>query len=273
MADIALQTQAAADGLISVVQSVMQETNYANEALAAAGVAVRFDTTSGMFAKGNATTEAESKVWGIALNKAGIRRAVTVIRYGIVDGFDLSALDYGAPIYLSDTDGLLADASGTVDVLIGHVMPRTGVPLGTAFDKVLFVDCTGHDASALDIMTFSDDLMAASVDEWVWVAPRACVLTGIDEIHSVIGGSGAVVTPRKVTAAGTAAPGDAAGATVKELTTAAIGLETTINVSQAPTLTATLADRVFAAGDKLAHNFAGTLTGLVGKVTYTFKAL
>jgi hypothetical protein len=110
------------------------------------------------------------------------------------------------------------------------------------------------------------DLMAASVDKWVFVADRAYQVIGFKEVHSVVGGSGAVVRPRKVTAAGTAAPGDAAGATVKELTTADIDLTATVNVVQTPTVSATAADMLLAAGDKIGLNLGGTLTGLVGQL-------
>jgi len=121
--------------------------------------------------------------------------------------------------------------------------------------------------------TITTELLAASVDKWVYVANQPCKVVAIREVHSVVGGSGAVVTPRKVTAAGTAAPGDAAGATVIELTAAAIGLETTINVSQTAGLSATAADLLLAVGDKIGLNFAGTLTGLVGSLSIELQPI
>ena len=54
---------------------------------------------------------------------------------------------------------------------------------------------------------------------------------------------------------------------ITELTTAAIDLTATANVAQTPTLTATDADRLLAAGDKVGLDYSGTLTGLVGKLT------
>ncbi len=118
-----------------------------------------------------------------------------------------------------------------------------------------------------DEFAITAELLAASVDKWVFVADRAYQVVGVREVHSVIGGASAVVRPRKVTAAGTAAPGAAAGATVKELTTADIGLETAIDVTQTATLSATGADLLLAVGDKIGLNFGGTLTGLVGQLT------
>jgi len=100
---------------------------------------------------------------------------------------------------------------------------------------------------------------------------RAYAVVLIEEIHSVVGGSGAVVRPRKVTAAGTDAPGAAAGATVKELTAADIDLTTTIDTAQTPALSATGADLLLADGDKIGLNLGGTLTGLVGQLVITLE--
>lgn len=126
---------------------------------------------------------------------------------------------------------------------------------------------TGHGNS----FTVRRDLTASSVDEWVWIAPERCKLIGISEVHSVVGGALAAVRPRKVTAVTT--PGAAAGATVLELTTANIDLTATVNTPQEPALSATPSDLRFAAGDLLAHDFSGTLTGLVGMVEYRFLRL
>jgi hypothetical protein len=69
---------------------------------------------------------------------------------------------------------------------------------------------------------------------------------------------------RKHTAAGTGAPGAAAGATVKELLTAAFDLKSAANTKVAGTLTATSADRNLAVDDKIGLNFIGVLTTLDG---------
>jgi hypothetical protein len=116
------------------------------------------------------------------------------------------------------------------------------------------------------------DLTEASVDEHVFVAFRKCKLLGIKEIHSVVGSTNAAVQPRKITADATA-PGASAGATVLELTTAGIDLTATADTIQTPTLATTPSTLVFAEGDKLAHDFSGTLTGLVGMIEYHFLAM
>jgi hypothetical protein len=112
--------------------------------------------------------------------------------------------------------------------------------------------------------TIDTELLAASVDKWIWIAPFACKVVSVREVHSVVGGASAAVRPRKVT--DTSAPGAAASTTVKELS-AAIDLTATINTVVAPTVTATTADITLAAGDKIGLDFSGTLTGLVGALT------
>jgi hypothetical protein len=124
----------------------------------------------------------------------------------------------------------------------------------------------GHDFSV------RVDLTATAVDTNVWIAHRRCKLLGIRELHSVVGGAAAAVRPRKITADATA-PGAAAGATVKELTTANIDLTATANTAITPALVATTADLTFATGNKLALDFSGTLTGLVGMIEFHFLSM
>ena len=121
-------------------------------------------------------------------------------------------------------------------------------------------------APANDRVVITKTFNASSVDDWIFIADRAYTTVSVKEIHSVAGGSAAAAAIRKVTAAGTAAPGASAGATVKELLTAALDLTTTANISQTATLTATTADRDLAAGDKIGSDLSGTLTGLAGCV-------
>lgn len=159
----------------------------------------------------------------------------------------------------------------------GHLYfyPRANTDLvGTVEGRVAW-DATANGLAQADGTQFrrladrivvSEDLMAASVDEWAFVADRGYKVLGFRTITSVVGGSGAVVRPRKVTAAGTAAPGDAAGATVIELTAADIDLTATVNVAQTTAAVTTADANVLAAGDKIGLNFGGTLTGLVGKL-------
>lgn len=110
--------------------------------------------------------------------------------------------------------------------------------------------------------TVSRQLLAADVDQAMFICPvgRTCRVLSISEIHSVVGGASAAVQPRRGRATETPAAGDL-------LTTATIDLTATVNTIITPTLTATDADRVLAAGDRITLDFAGTLTGLVGAIT------
>lgn len=138
MADISLDT---ADR-VEVVESRRQLTCIATEAIEA-GAPVRFHTDGkGTNAKGTDTTE--MLVWGIALKSVAAGEPVTLLAEGILDGFDLSGLAYNAPVFLSDTDGRLADAAGTKAILIGRVVPGNAQLLGSSPDKLLDVNIAHH---------------------------------------------------------------------------------------------------------------------------------
>jgi len=263
MADLALITA----GILNVMESLEQITLPLAEAINV-GQAVRLDTSTGKLTKANATTAAEARAYGILVSKDAAGAVGTALRRGIIDGYNLAALNYDAAIYLSDTDGTLATTAGSETLVVGRMVPATAVTLGTAYDKLLHLDF-GVIGSVMNTapLIVTTELLAASVDKWVFVADRAYEVVAIEEVHSVVGGSGAVARPRKVTAAGTDAPGAAAGATVKELTAADIDLTATVNVVQEPALTATGADLLLADGDKIGVNMGGTLTGLVGLLT------
>ena len=116
------------------VQVIDQMTGPAVEAITV-GQWVRLDPSTGKIALGKATTEAEAAQGGIALHAAAIGDTVTVVRQGLVDlGEALAGMNHGALVYLSDTDGTLADATGTVTKVVGEVAPGWG---GTTADKLL----------------------------------------------------------------------------------------------------------------------------------------
>lgn len=134
MANIALATS----GRVEIVgRPTLQLTLPAAEAITA-GEAVRIDT-NGKFTGANGTTTTENRVYGVASHAAAAGETVTAVRKGLMDGFTFTQA-YDAPIYLSDTDGALADAAGTVSTVVGRVVPAWAQPVGTAADKLLFVD-------------------------------------------------------------------------------------------------------------------------------------
>lgn len=136
MADLSL----VATGKVNIIESFVQMTLPLAEAINV-GEAVRLDPTTGKFTKANGTTAAEARIYGLLVSKDGAGAVGTALHEGVVDGFDLDALSYDADVFLSNTDGALADAAGTVSTVIGRVIPATSTKIGVAYDKLLLVDC------------------------------------------------------------------------------------------------------------------------------------
>lgn len=127
-------------GKIRVVESIQQLTLPFAESVNV-GQAVRIDTTTGKWTKANGSAAGEARIWGILVSKDAAGAVGTAIRKGVVDGYDLASLAYDLPIYMSDTDGGLADDdASTVDVIVGRVIPAWSQTLGTAADKLLEID-------------------------------------------------------------------------------------------------------------------------------------
>ena len=134
MADISITASDVAPVLV-----FEQVTLPAEEAIDA-GEAVRLNTSSGKATLAKATSAAEGRLLGVAINDAVAGLAVTVVRRGLVDlGDALTSETYDELILLSDTDGKFddGDASPTVSVPVGRVWPAFGA---TTADKILFVD-------------------------------------------------------------------------------------------------------------------------------------
>jgi hypothetical protein len=124
---------------VEVVESIEQITLPAAETIVP-GAPVRIDPSTGKFTNANGSTAAEARAYGIAVGTHDVIAGlpVTAVRVGVLDGFTFSQ-NYDAAIYLSDTDGRLADASGTVSVVVGRVIPSTSELLGGALAKLLHV--------------------------------------------------------------------------------------------------------------------------------------
>ena len=137
MADLVLVTA----NKLEVVESIQQFTLPTAE-VCNPGQAARLDTANGKFTKSNGSSAAEARSLGVVVGgKANVAgEPVTAIKKGVIDGYDLSGLAYDAPVYLSNTDGALADAPGTVSVVVGRVIPGTSTTLGTPYDKLLLID-------------------------------------------------------------------------------------------------------------------------------------
>lgn len=142
MADLTLAT---ANKINVGTLTVQQHTGVAAAAITA-GSPVFLDT-NGKWAVSDANDTAADAVFGVATRTVAAGEALTVIRRGLMDGWsNLPA--YGAPVYLSNTAGALADAAGTASIVIGYVVPVFGTTLGTAADKALMVECSGTGSAA-----------------------------------------------------------------------------------------------------------------------------
>lgn len=93
-------------------------------------------TSAGKVAKTDAKDAVKAKFRGVALENVAAGQVVDVLTQGHVAGFDVSALDYDASLYLSDTAGALSSTSGSSTVNVGRVLPLTD----NALTKVVYFD-------------------------------------------------------------------------------------------------------------------------------------
>jgi len=87
-----------------------------------AGQAVYVVTSTGKVAPADANAANKQQVRGIALQGVAAGQAVDVLVRGHIYGYTLTSQSYDDPIYLSDTEGALADAAGTLTVPVGLVV-------------------------------------------------------------------------------------------------------------------------------------------------------
>lgn len=103
-----------------------------------------------------------------------------------------------------------------------------------------------------------------------FVAPQACKVLAISEVHSTAGSDAGAVTAVVTKDTGTAAPG--AGTSLHQ--SGSFNLKGTANTVQNATLSTTAATLSLAAGDRLAVKLTGTPTAVAGStVTVTLAWL
>lgn len=129
----------------------VQRTLNAAEAIVA-GAPVRIvpsSTGAAKFTNANAsgtltteTVSGEAQLYGIATRSVPAGQAVTAIRKGKMSGWTFEQ-GYGEPVWLSDTDARLSTVAGTVNILVGHIVPTTANVRGDSEDKILEIDITG----------------------------------------------------------------------------------------------------------------------------------
>lgn len=104
-----------------------------------AGALVFFNTTTGKLALSDASGAGTAIVHGMVMEDAAAGQAVTLVVRGLVAGFTLTQ-NYGAALYLSDTNtGIMADATGTVSVVVGKVWSMSDPSYG----KVVYFSAPG----------------------------------------------------------------------------------------------------------------------------------
>lgn len=90
------------------------------------GKYMRVDPTTGKAMLGNASSTNEiGSLRGVALStQKNVGDSVTLFRWGLLDWGDaLDSMAFGATIYVSDTDGIFADAQGSNSAPAGKVWP------------------------------------------------------------------------------------------------------------------------------------------------------
>jgi len=130
---------------VDISESLQQKTHPAGEALDAFDV-VRQDSVTGRWVKTdvNALTAAKARsAYGMVVKKVQPGESVTAIRRGRISGLNIAALGYGAALFLSDTNGRVADAAGTVSKCVAMVEAVDTNPIGTAPSKILMIDFNG----------------------------------------------------------------------------------------------------------------------------------
>jgi len=106
-------------------------------AVALAAGDVLYPVSAGTFGLADANSSGKQQAVGIAMFDTAAGEAVSILSRGHVTGFDLSGVDHGAFIYLSDTEEKLADAAGTLSVTVGRVWALSDKP---NYTKTIYLD-------------------------------------------------------------------------------------------------------------------------------------
>ena len=96
-----------------------------------------YQLSTGKFGLADANASGKQQCRGLYVTPGGAGQGVSLLKRGHVYGFDLSGLNWDAPVYLSDTVGALDTAAGTMSVVVGRVV---AMPDGS-LTKVLYVEC------------------------------------------------------------------------------------------------------------------------------------
>lgn len=89
------------------------------------GLAAYMIAASGKFGIADANAAGLQQFRGVFLGPAADGQGVKLLKKGKCAGFDVSAMNYGDPVYLSDTAGGFDTAAGTMTVICGRVVPMS----------------------------------------------------------------------------------------------------------------------------------------------------
>lgn len=109
-----------------------------------AGHAVYQVPADGAYALTLASNADLSGFRGILLETATISGVVSLLRRGVLYGYDVTGMNYDDPVYLSNTAGTLSTVAGDNSVIVGRIVSVTD-PSKT---KVLYIDAEYASAEA-----------------------------------------------------------------------------------------------------------------------------
>lgn len=155
--------------------------------------------------------------------------------------------------------------TGAIRQAIANAFAGVGIPssatvnLGNLGQTVNF----GAGGAGLLTATYYFTGTPAATDQVFFVAPRACKVVAVYQVHSAAAGGASKIQVTKDT--GTDAPG-AGTDLLTNNTNTGFDLNGTANTVQTGTLTATTSDLTLAAGDRLAVDYANTIQSTAGVV-------
>ena len=140
------------------------------------------------------------------------------------------------------------------------------IPIGAP--QEIFQEAVAEALSKMH-MEISYNILTGFADTAIYIANAPVEVLEIREIHTTAGSHGSAVNLQVEKCTGTTAPGSGTNLLTNN-SNAGFNLKGTVNTVQEGALTATRTARQLAAGDRLALDFAGTLTALAG-VCVTIK--
>jgi hypothetical protein len=160
----------------------------------------------------------------------------------------------------SSDDAVLSGASDKITLASGDTLAVTSA------DKLTV---GGVIVPQTIVAKYEDGAAGNATDRVFFLADAAYQITACSEIHSVAAGGASVIQVTKETTTG--APGSGADLLTNNTNTG-FDLNATANTLQAGTLTATGADLVLAAGDRLSVDYAQAIQSSAGvRITCTLK--